>query len=270
MYRKQLWILFALAGLAGCGPAEMAPGNEGFPKGRWVDLSYPFDENTIYWPTAESFRLDTVAEGMTDKGYYYSAYSFCAAEHGGTHIDAPVHFAEGKNALEQIPLEQLIGPAVVVDVSEKALADRDYLIQVSDFEAWEQATGRIPGGAIVLANTGSGRFWPDRAKYMGTEKRGEEGVAELHFPGLHPEAAKWLAEERAIKAFGLDTPSIDYGQSTNFESHQALGAANIPGLENIANLDQLPAKGSWVVALPMLIRHGSGAPLRIVALVPEG
>lgn len=266
---KQFSVVLMMITLAACQPAEQAP-KEGFPAGRWVDLSHPFDENTIYWPTAESFRLDTVAEGVTDKGYYYSAYSFCAAEHGGTHMDAPVHFARGKNAVEQIPLEQLIGPAIVVDVSDKALENRDYLIQVSDFEAWEQAHGRIPQGAIVLVNTGSAQFWPDRQKYMGTEERGVEAVPKLHFPGLHPDAARWLAEERAIKAFGLDTPSIDYGQSTNFESHQILGAANIPGLENIANLGQLPPKGSWAIGLPMLIRHGSGAPLRIIALAPEG
>ena len=266
---KQVFLVIIGALTASCQPAEQVKQEEAFPTGRWVDLSYPFDENTIYWPTAESFRLDTVAEGVTDKGYYYSAYSFCAAEHGGTHMDAPVHFAEGKNSVEQIPLEQLIGPAIVVDVSKKALENRDYLIQVADFEAWEQANGQIPDGAIVLVNTGSGQFWPDRVKYMGTDKRGEEGVAGLHFPGLHPEAAQWLTGKRSIKAFGLDTPSIDYGQSTDFESHQILGAANVPGLENIANLDQLPAKGTWVAGLTMLIRHGSGAPLRIVALVPE-
>ena len=265
---KQFPVILSLAILAACQPSE-AVQKEGFPAGRWVDLTYAFDENTVYWPTAESFRLDTVSEGVTDKGYYYSAYSFCAAEHGGTHMDAPVHFAEGKNAVEQIPLEQLIGPAIVVDVSDKAQGNRDYLIQAIDFETWEQAHGRIHDGAIVLVNTGSGQFWPDRKKYMGTDARGAEAVAELHFPGLHPDAARWLAEERAIKAFGLDTPSIDYGQSTNFESHQILGAANIPGLENIANLDQLPPKGSMAIGLPMLIRHGSGAPLRIVALVPE-
>ena len=268
MTYKSPFAALLLAGLVACQPAP-PPQQEDFPSGTWIDLTYPFDENTIYWPTAESFRLDTVAEGVTDKGYYYSAYSFCAAEHGGTHMDAPVHFAEGKNAVQEIPIDQLIGPAIVVDVSEQALKNRDYLIQVADFENWEKDNGPVPEGAIVLVNTGSGQFWPDRLKYMGTDKRGEEGVAELHFPGLHPDAAKWLAAKGSIKAFGLDTPSIDYGQSINFESHQILGAANIPGFENLANLGDLPPKGSWVVALPMLIRHGSGAPLRIVALIPE-
>mgnify|MGYP002065381473 CR=1 FL=1 len=120
---------------------------------------------------------------------------------------------------------------------------------------------------VAQVRTGYGQFWPDRQKYLGTDQRGPEAVAELHFPGLHPDAARWLVQNRKIKAFGLDTPSLDYGQSTHFETHQVLNGANIPGFENIANLDQLPAKGSWVIALPMLIRNGSGAPLRMVALV---
>ncbi|HEY4643237.1 MAG TPA: cyclase family protein, partial [Bacteroidota bacterium] len=127
--------------------------------------------------------------------------------------------------------------------------------------------GRIPQKAIVLIRTGYGSFWPDREKYMGTPERGTEAVAKLHFPGLHPDAAKWLIDERSVKAVGLDTPSIDHGQSTQFESHVTLFEANVPAFENVANLDQLPVNGFTVVALPMKIRGGSGGPLRIIALV---
>ena len=239
-------------------------------EGEWVDLTYPFDEQTIYWPTADKFRLDTVSEGLTDKGYYYSAFEFCAAEHGGTHLDAPVHFAEGKQSMDEIPLDRLIGDAVVIDVSTQALKDKDYLVDVGDFEAWEMANGNLPDDAIVLLKTGYGQFWPDRETYMGTAEIGAEAVAKLHFPGLDPEAAKWLVEQRKIKAIGLDTPSIDYGQSTLFESHQILFEANIPAFENVANLDRLPIQGSKVIALPMKIKDGSGGPLRIVALVSRG
>lgn len=239
-------------------------------EGEWVDLTYPFDENTIYWPTADKFRLDTVSEGMTEKGYYYSAFEFCAAEHGGTHLDAPVHFAEGKQSMDEIPLDRLIGDAIVIDVSERALTDKDYLVSVTDFEEWEAENGTLPEDAIVLLKSGYGKFWPDRESYMGTAEIGAEAVAKLHFPGLAPEAARWLVEQRKIKAIGLDTPSIDYGQSTLFESHQILFEANIPAFENVANLDRLPTQGSKVIALPMKIKDGSGGPLRIVALVPEG
>jgi kynurenine formamidase len=238
-----------------------------FTEGEWIDLTYPFDENTVFWPTAEPFALDTVSEGMTDKGFYYSAYKFRTAEHGGTHLDAPVHFAAGKRSVEAIPVEQLAGAAIVVDVSEKSLENRDYQVSVEDFQEWESEQGAIPDSAIVLLRTGYGRYWPDRVQYMGTDETGEAAVAKLHFPGLHPDAARWLTENRHIKSIGLDTPSIDYGQSTLFESHRILFENNIPAFENVANLDRLPATGSWVIALPMKIAGGSGGPLRIVGWV---
>lgn len=240
-----------------------------FAGGHWVDLTYDFDENTIYWPTANGFVLDTVFEGETENGYYYSAYQYCAAEHGGTHLDAPVHFAEGRQSMEQIPLDRLTGQAVVVNVSEKALQDKDYLISTADLQAWEAEHGNIPEDAILLLRTGYGKFWPNKVDYMGTDEVGPEAVAKLHFPGLAPDAATWLTTERKIKAIGLDTPSIDYGQSTLFESHQILFQSNIPAFENVAHLDQLPVSGSYVVALPMKIKGGSGGPLRIVAFVSE-
>lgn len=237
-----------------------------FPSGKIVDLSYAFDEQTVYWPTADTFHLETVAEGMTPQGYYYSAYKFTAAEHGGTHIDAPVHFAQGHNTVDRIPLEQLMGEAILVDVTRECAANRDYLISVNDFQRWERTNGRIPRGAIVLLRTGFGKFWPDRKQYLGTDERGAGAVPKLHFPGLSPEAARWLTTERSIKAIGLDTASIDYGQSTQFESHRTLFAANVPAFENLANLDQLPAKNFSIIALPMKIKGGSGGPLRVVAI----
>jgi kynurenine formamidase len=238
--------------------------------GRWVDLTHPFSAETIYWPTADGFEKETVFEGQTEGGYYYSAFNYRAAEHGGTHLDAPVHFAEGRRAADQIPLERLIGPAVVVDVSSKTAGDRDYQIAPDDVLAWEAEHGRIPAGAIVLFDTGSARFWPDRVKYMGTDERGAGAVAKLHFPGIHPDTARFLAEERAIGAVGLDTPSLDHGQSKDFLTHRVLGERDIPGFENVANLEGLPPTGATVVALPMKIQGGSGGPLRIVAFVPNG
>ena len=232
-----------------------------------IDLSYPFDADTVYWPTAESFKLETDFEGVTKKGYFYSAYRYAAAEHGGTHIDAPVHFAKGHPSVDQIPLEQLMGPGIVIDVSAECATNRDYRVTPEDFRKWEQRNGRIPAGSIVFLRTGFGKYYPDRKKYMGTDERGASAVAKLHFPGLHPDAAEWLTRNRTIKAIGLDTPSIDYGQSTLFESHRTLFEKNIPAFENIANLDKLPVKGFSVIALPMKIKNGSGGPLRIIALL---
>ena len=256
--------ILALLLMAGCSTKQTA-----LPPGEWIDLSHGFSSETLYWPTAEPFKLQTVSAGMTDKGYYYSAYSFCAAEHGGTHIDAPVHFAEGRNSVDEIPLDRLIAPAIKIDVSAKANADRDYQVAIADLAAWESQHSRIPDGAIVLLQTGWARYWPDRLKYLGTQKLGAEGVAELHFPGLAPEAAKWLTENRKINAIGLDTPSIDFGQSQLFESHRTLMGRDIPAFENVASLDRIPATGALVVAMPMKIEGGSGGPLRIVALVPK-
>jgi kynurenine formamidase len=237
------------------------------PTGRVVDLTHAFDANSVYWPTAAPFKLETDFEGMTDKGYYYSAYRYSAAEHGGTHLDSPVHFAKGRHTVDQIPLQQLIGTAVIVDVTSKAAANPDYQVSVTDFQNWERRNGRIAPGTIVLLRTGWGKFYGDRKKYLGTEERGAEAVAKLRFPGLDPAAARWLTQNRSIKAIGLDTPSIDYGQSTLFESHRILFEKNIPAFENVANLEQLPLKGFSVIALPMKIKGGSGGPLRIVALL---
>lgn len=241
----------------------------GFPDGTWVDLTYDLSPETIYWPTSELFKLETVSEGMTDKGYYYSAYKFCAAEHGGTHMDAPVHFAEGKKSVDEVPLEQLIGPAVKIDVSAKALADRDYLITADEIQAWEAVHGTIPDGSIILFETGYGRYWPDAEQYLGTALRGPEGVAALHFPGLHPDAAAWLVENRDMKAVGIDTASIDYGQSKTYGSHVILMTHDIPAFENVARLDRVPAKGAYIVALPIKIKGGSGGPARIAAYLPK-
>ncbi len=261
-----LWVTLA------CQPPADEPSleiadifNEGV--GRWVDLTYSYSEETIFWPTAEPFRLEEVAYGMTENGYFYSSYNYSASEHGGTHFDAPVHFAKGGAAADLVPLERLIGPAAVVDVT--ARVSPDYEVQTSDFEGWEQAHGRIPDGGIVLIRTGWGSRWPNRLSFLGTDLDGAEAVPELHFPGISPDAAKWLVQERRIGAIGIDTPSIDYGQSKLFETHQILYGAGIPGFENVAYLDELPEAGSFVVALPMKIAGGSGGPLRMVGFVPN-
>ena len=233
-----------------------------------VDLTHPFDATTIYWPTEEGFVLETEFAGRTEGGYYYESHRFRSAEHGGTHIDAPIHFAEQGRTVDAIPLEQLFGPAFVVDVSAAAANDADYEVSAADLQQFEAEHGRLAPGSIVLLRTGFGERWPDRASYLGTDDRGPEAVARLHFPGLAPEAARWLVEEREISAIGIDTASIDHGQSTQFQTHRTLFAADVPAFENVANLDRLPPTGAFVIALPMKIAGGSGGPLRIVATLP--
>jgi kynurenine formamidase len=255
----------SLLALLGLSCERSAPA---LPHGELVDLTHAFDEDTIFWPTEEGFVLERGFQGYTERGYYYAAHRFRTAEHGGTHIDAPIHFAEGGWSVDEVPLERLVGEAVLVDVDAACARDRDHQIGVRDLEAWEERHGRIPKGAIVLLRTGFARHWPDRAAYLGTAERGPAAVEELHFPGLHADAARWLVAEREIRAVGLDTASIDYGPSREFEAHRVLFGADVPAFENLANLEQLPPRGFAVVALPMKIRGGSGGPLRVVAVVP--
>jgi kynurenine formamidase len=267
---RQSLLLLALLSLTFACQASEAPSiGDVFAgeAGRWVDLTYSYSDETIYWPTAEGFLLEEESYGMTPGGWFYSAYKFSSSEHGGTHFDAPIHFAEGRQTADEVPLERLIGPAAVVDVVDRV--HPDYLVTVEDLEGWEAEHGPIPEGAILLLRTGWGDRWPDPLLYLGTDQKGPEAVPELHFPGLSPEAAIWLVENRDIDAIGIDTPSIDYGQSADFQTHQILYRENIPGLENVANLDQLPEWGAYLVALPMKIAGGSGGPLRVVAFIPE-
>ena len=210
-----------------------------FTSGEWIDLSHSYDQKTPYWPTSNGFELDTVFEGMTDGGYYYSAFSFSSAEHGGTHIDAPIHFSEGKQTVDEIPLSNLIGPGIVIDVQDSVRNYIDYQISVEDFQRWESDNGDIPDGSIVLLRTGMSNVWPDKDKYMGTNQTGAAAVALLHFPGLHPEAAEWLTKNRKIAAIGIDTPSIDYGRTSDFMSHRILFEQNIPAFENLNDLEKI-------------------------------
>jgi kynurenine formamidase len=260
---------FALSALGLAGVAVCAAVASGESVGRIIDLTHAFDSETIFWPTEEGFVLEKGTEGVVDQGYYYAAHRFCTAEHGGTHIDAPIHFHADRWTVDQIPLDRLVGPAILVDVSERCAEDPDHRVSVSDFETWEKQHGRIPDASIVLIRTGFGRFWPDRKAYLGTDERGAPAVAKLHFPGLHSDAARWLIAERQIRAVGLDTASIDHGPSKQFESHRVLFEANVPAFENLAGLDELPASGFLVVALPIKIRGGSGGPLRAIAILPD-
>jgi kynurenine formamidase len=231
-----------------------------------IDLSYSFGSDTIYWPTAKPFQLETVSKQRTASGYWYAANNFCGAEHGGTHMDAPIHFGEGKPSADQVPVTAGIGPLVRVDVSAAAAKDHDYRLSVEDLLGWEQQYGRIPDGAIVVMYSGWGTRWPDRKRYLGTDVPGD--TKGLHFPGFAKEAAQFLVKERKIDAIGVDTPSLDHGPSQDFIVHQIVNGANTPGFENLANLDRVPPTGATLIALPIKIAGGSGAPTRAIAVLP--
>jgi kynurenine formamidase len=232
---------------------------------RVIDLTHPFNAASVYWPTARKFELTQVAHGHGADGRWYASNDFCASEHGGTHIDAPVHFAEGRRDTAGIPLGQLMGPARVIDIGDRCSADRDYRLAPEDVLAHEARHGPIEPGSVVLIRTGFGRYYPDAKKYIGSDVRGE--AMDLHFPGIGEAAAKLLVERR-IDLVGLDTASLDHGPSRDFIAHRVLNGADIPGLENVANLERLPPAGAWVIALPMKIEGGTGGPCRIIAILP--
>lgn len=230
-----------------------------------VDLTHALGRSTIFWPTAtERFTLEQLAYGKTEGGYFYAAYRFCTPEHGGTHLDAPIHFAEGRQTVDQVPLERLIAPAVVIDISSHANADRNYRLTADDVMAFEKANGQVEPGTIVLLRTGWSRHWPEVKAYLGDDTPGD--ASKLTFPSYGAEAARLLVDDRRVAALGVDTASIDYGRSTDFAVHRIAAERNVPGLENLTNLDRLPPRGATVIALPIKIEGGSGGPVRVVGI----
>jgi kynurenine formamidase len=243
-------------------PATVLP-----PGSTIVDLTHPFDHDTLYWPSDESgFLLSSIQHGRTNAGFYYAANRISAPEHGGTHVDAPSHFAEGHTPTDKIPLGRLIGPAVVIDISEQADRDPDVLLEPAAIDAFEDAHGPIAPNTIVLVRTGWSARWPSRGNYLGDSITNK--VKGMHFPGISEAGAKALIL-RQVSAVGIDTASIDRGQSRDFLAHRVLADADVPTFENVTRLDMLPAVGALVIALPMKIGGGTGAPLRIVAIAPS-
>ncbi len=268
-----LWRLFALLLLAGLlaacstvsAPSQADRAAPAINEAKLVDLTYSFDDKTVYWPTAKPFTWEKEAWGVSPGGYWYTAARYAASEHGGTHLDAPLHFGRDRAAADEIPVSKLVAPAIVINIAAACEKDPDYRLSVADLEAWEKAHGRIPENSVALIHTGWGRFWPDRKKYLGSDQPGD--TTNLHFPGISREAAE-LIVQRKVDGVGIDTASIDYGQSKDFIVHQVVYGQNIYGLENVANLEKLPVKGATLIALPMKIKGGTGGPARIIALLP--
>ena len=232
-------------------------------------LSHAFGAGTLYWPTSTSkFGLKQQANGPTPGGWFYSANTLSTPEHGGTHLDAPRHFAEKGRTADEIPLEQLVAPAVVIDVTSagrrrpRLPADPRRLSSPSRKRTARSRAARscccAPGGAAT------GRT---RKATWATTRRATRRSCRFRLYGV--EAARLLVEERGVAALGIDTASIDYGRSSDFQVHRVAAARNVPGFENLTNLDRLPPRGAMIVALPMKIEGGSGGPLRAIALVPR-
>ncbi len=254
--------LLAIASGCDSRPSETADPLAAF---RLVDLSHAFDETTVFWPTGQPFQHTRTAWGQQPGGFWYSSYDLAMSEHSGTHLDAPIHFAEGKATVGAIPLEDLTGPLAVVDIEDQCETDPDYAVTADDLNAFEDLYGPVSAGTIVLFRTGWSRRWPNTRSYLGDDTPGR--ADSLHFPGISPGAARWLVEH-GVALTGIDTASIDPGPSQDFAAHQVLAEGSIPILENVASLAEVPPRGAYLLAFPMKISIGSGAPCRIAALVP--
>jgi kynurenine formamidase len=260
----------ALLSLALCAFAMPAKPQTGKPKPlmepvpggltRVVDLSYAINDKLVPWPGDARVFEAKVNASMEKDGYF--TRSFWMLEHYGTHLDAPAHFAPGKSTVEQIPAEKLFGPAVVIDVQAESGKDPDYRLTPERIAGWEQQHGKIPEHAIVLLRTGWASRWPDVAKY-----RNQDAQGKMHFPGYSVEAAKMLME-RHVNGLGCDTLSIDYGASGDFPVHHLVLGADLYQLENLANLNELPESGAFLIVAPIKLEGGSGGPARVFALLP--
>ncbi|XP_060561344.1 isatin hydrolase-like [Ruditapes philippinarum] len=227
-----------------------------------VELSYELGPETLFYPGSPPFVLTILHRGITG-AYWFELNKFEAGEHVGTHLDAPSHFSEGKLRMHEIPMEKLIGPGVIIDVKDKVEGNPDFKVSIGDIIAWEMKHKKIPECAIVIMNSGWGKNYPNKALTFGTPT--PEDPSTFHYPGWHTETVDWLIKTRHVCVVGTDTPSNDPGDSTSFPVHQTLGAANVPGLENVANLDSVPESGSTIYVAPIKLKDGSGAQARVFA-----
>jgi len=229
-------------------------------KMRVIDLSYAINDKLVRWPGDEKVFAAEVHASVEKDGYF--TRSFWMLEHYGTHLDAPVHFPPGKTTVDQIPVKQLFGPAVVLDVSAEGAKDADYQLPPARVAEWEKRRGRIPEGSVVLLRTGWSARWPDAQSY-----RNQDPLGRMHFPGFSVEAAQLLIE-RKVSGLGCDTMSIDYGASADFAVHHLALGSGLYHLENLADLSALPETGAFLVVAPIKLEGGSGGPVRVFALLP--
>ncbi|MEC8944730.1 MAG: cyclase family protein [Acidobacteriota bacterium] len=268
--------IFLASSVGACAPTAEPPvslkleeiANELLMPGeaKLIDLTYPLSPDSLYWPTGSRFEHQQLDWGMSEGGYWYASAAFSSPEHLGTHLDAPIHFGENGWANADIPIERLFAHGVVIDITSKSNASADVTLSVDDIEAWEQRNNTLQEGSIVIVRTGWASGWPDWETYYGSSTPTD--VATFHFPGISPEAAQALVN-RGIFGVGIDTASIDPGNSSTFEAHQILAAANVFNLENLTNVDGLPEAGFDIIALPMKIKDGTGGPARVVAIVSQ-
>ncbi len=225
-----------------------------------VDLTHTINANVPAFDLSEKPAYQATTVATIEKDQYF-AREISLPEHFGTHMDAPAHFVRGAWTIDQVPPERLVAPLVVIDVSAN-VKNPDYLISVEDIAQWEKINGQIPPGAVVMVRTGWDQRWDSSKDYRNADAKGT-----MHFPGYSLDAAKFLIDGRNVFGMGIDTLSADFGPSADFSVHHFALAHGVYQLENVANLDRVPAHGAMVVVAPMKLEGGSGSPVRIFALL---
>ena len=226
-----------------------------------VDLTHTISQRDPNWEGStrspyEAKQLTTIEHD----GYF--TRSITLPEHFATHVDAPAHFMHGAWTVDEIPVDRLIAPLVIVDVQKNVAKGPDYQVGVDDLAAWEQANGPVPAGAVVLARTGWATRWYNARDYRNADTKGV-----MHFPGFSLDAVKFLVDARQVVGVGIDTLSVDPGRSQDFPVHHFTAAHQVYHLENVSNLDQVPEAGATAVIAPAKLEGGSGGPVRVLALL---
>jgi kynurenine formamidase len=261
------WLCSSLA-LVACDPAPMhdhpeprtpvsAPCSR--PDFRLIDLTHRMYPEMPVWPGGVPFKMTR----LTDYPDGYRSHKFEMGENTGTHVDAPAHFVEGKRAIDQIPIDELVVPMVVINLRDKTEKNADYQLSGNDIVDWEANNGQVPVGSVVVINTGWHKKFEDPDAYIN-----QDGSGVMHFPGVARDAAELLVD-RDVAGVGIDTLSIDAGSSTDFSAHKILLGANKYQIENLANLDELPETGATIIVAVLPVSDGSQAQARVLAMVPE-
>jgi len=228
-----------------------------------VDLTHALSTDGPHWPTAAGNPFSYEVRSAHDSGAV-SMGAYSTPEHHGTHIDAPIHSADGQPSVDQLDAGDLFGPVALIDVAAQCAADADYQLSRDDILAWESNHGQLPPGAVVLMYTGWSEKWTDFDAYKNQDEEGR-----MHFPGFSADASRFLVEERDIRGIGIDTLSVDAADAAGFPSHGIVNGSGRYHLEDVANLHLVPQSGAYLIVAPIKIEGGSGGQVRLFAVVPE-